>query len=702
MKALLLAALFAFAQQPEPTIRVNVNLIQVDATVTDRAGRHVPDLKAADFEVFREGKRQQIKSVLWVPGQRTGIAPTATDQAPATSRAAAGNLRPEDVRRTVAIMLDDRSLSLGSMHFVRTALKTFVEKNVDSRDLVAIYRTSSGLGLMQQFSTNKRQLLSYIDRLRHASLRAFDPLAPLSNSPLESSSDPTIAQQALEQAMREDAFNREQQDMQTAGMLGAVNLAVRGLRELPGRKALVLVSESVQLYDVPPAFNNPDLPTMGPGADGGKRRRTEAAVRSLIDVANRAGVMIYSIDPRGVVYPGLTAQDDVSSAPSLQRINGMIAQRGTDLTLSQDGMGLLAEQTGGVFYRNTNDLAGSMAKALDDQEGYYLIAFAPDDDTFEKAKGTPKFQRLNVKVKRSGLSVRYRHGFYGVPDREDTPANPLVSAVLSPFRNTQIPLKLTPVFMRDANAVPLLRTLLHIDVSAMRFSEVPAAKTDPNQQPWQQAVVNEVVLLFDENGKLIDHLAQPQTIRARGDALEHLRKHGVEQQLDVPVPRPGPYQVRAAVLDHASQQTGSAAQFVEVPDLKTKRLALSSLVISSAEWSQNRDPAGSASQRIVRPGGELDYALFIYNTTPAKTGPQANLLTQLRLFRDGNLIYTSPKNPMRPEGLTDLQSLTLRGKMRVGADPGDYLLEVAVQDLSAPAKQQFAVRAIDFTVSPIE
>src|SRR6187399_2952922 len=116
-KMWLLYAALAAAQAP-PTIRVDVNLIQVDATVTGRDGKRVTDLKATDFEVQRDGKRQQLKSVLWVPGQRVNQSPVSESP---TSQAAAGELRPADVRRTIAIMIDDLSLSMAGMQATREA-----------------------------------------------------------------------------------------------------------------------------------------------------------------------------------------------------------------------------------------------------------------------------------------------------------------------------------------------------------------------------------------------------------------------------------------------------------------------------------------------------------------------------------------------------------------------------------------------------
>jgi len=680
--------------QPEPTIRVNVNLIQVDVTVTDKSGGRVTDLKAGDFEVSREGKRQQIKSVIYVPGQRKGMEPTKAGAA--QDEPAAGQLKPEEVRRTIAIMIDDLSLSFTSTAVVREALKRFVEENVRSRDLVAVYRASSGLSLMQQFTTNKKQLLASIERLRFGRLKAFDALAPLSTAAVDSAQSATLAAMAEEMQLREEQSNRYLQDIQTAAMLGAVNLAVRGIRELPGRKSLVLLSDAIQIFDAPASFVNSDLPMLPnmPGGVGGQRVRTMTAMRSLVDSANRSGVMIYTVDPRGLVTTSLTAQDSVGG--DARRVTMLSGQRQLDFNFSQDGMGMLAEQTGGVFYRNTNDIAGALRKALDDQEGYYLVAFQPDDETFEKTKDSTKFQRLSVKVKRPGVSLRYRQGFFAVAEAEGTALNPLVSAVLSPFRSAEVPMKVTPVYLEAAGTGPFLRTLLHIDAAALEFREEPAQAGDKDQRPWQRAAVNEVVLLFDETGKLVEKVEQPQQIRTRGEGFAQLKRHGMVQELDVRVPGPGAYQVRSAVVDLASQKTGSAAQFVEVPDVKQKRLALSSLVVSGVGWAERKEPKGNPAQRVVKPGGQVEYAVFIYNATAKEARP--NLLTQLRLFRDGALIYTGAKTALRPEGLKDLRSLSLTGKLRVGDKTGDYVLELAVQDLDAPAKQQFAVRTMDFTV----
>ncbi len=388
MKFVGLMAMLALGQSGNDTIRVNVNLVQLDVTVTDKAGKHVPDLTAADFEMMRDGKRQTIKSVLFVPGQRVGVAPVGKLEKPESGSMPAAplpskQLRVQDVRRTVALLIDDLSLSFESSYFAKTAMRKFVEESIQPGDLIALFCSSTGLGVLQQFTSDKRQILAAIDRTKFRGRNLVDSLAPVTANAGETSSEPSIAEMAMEQRLRDDIVNRERQDMMTAGMLGSANFIVKGLRELPGRKSMVLFSESVALMDVPRAMTNPGMSasmSQMPGAMGGTRDRTLAAVRSLVDVANRSGVVIYAVDPRGLVYTGLTAADQPMSDP--RKARGQMMQREMDLNASQDGMAMLAEETGGIFYRNTNDISGALKAAIDDQEGYYLIGFQPDDATF--------------------------------------------------------------------------------------------------------------------------------------------------------------------------------------------------------------------------------------------------------------------------------------------------------------------------------
>src|SRR6267378_5280517 len=161
-------------QQPakaddEEVVRITTNLVQVDAVVTDKKGNLVTDLKPEEFQISEDGKPRQISnfSLVLLPGQ---TAPQPGKPALAIDRNAPGvppvPLRPEQVRRTIALVVDDLGLSFESTYHVREVLKKYVDQQMLPGDLVAIIRTSGGIGALQQFTTDKRQLYAAIEKIR--------------------------------------------------------------------------------------------------------------------------------------------------------------------------------------------------------------------------------------------------------------------------------------------------------------------------------------------------------------------------------------------------------------------------------------------------------------------------------------------------------------------------------------------------------
>ncbi len=657
--------------------RVNVNVIQVDVTVEDRAGKRVSDLNLNDFEVQVDGKKQKLTNVLWVPGRPAPASVPVT-----TTNVPAPKMRPQDARRTIALVLDDLSVSNVNLVAARKAMREFIEQKMGPGDLVGFFRTSRSMGLMQQFTTDKQALLAQIDNTRVAGWNVLDPLAAINNNPAEDSGDPTLAEMAQAQRLREEVFLRQRQDAITAGMMNTLQVIANGLRDLPGRKSMVVLSEAMQLYDAPQSMTNPDMTSsmqMSPGAMGGARERTAEAMRRLINMANRSGVVMYTIDPRGVVYNGLTAADQPSG--NVRRMQGQILQRQMVLTQSQDGMMELADQTGGMFFRNTNDLGQAIAAAFDDLDGYYIVSFAPEDDTFEKSKGAAKYHNLSVKLKRSGLKVRYRHGFLGQTDEEaEAKTTPLTRALLSPFVAVDVPVKLTPIFLADAALKPALRALLHIEADNFTFTDTPDGK---------QAEVDYLIALFDSYGMQVAQQAQRFMVKVPAAGLDRLKSRGINHEFMLPLVKSGIYQMRVAVVDVASGRAGSAMEFVDVADLASKNLAMSDIGFTCET---------GASVRVVRGGEKIEYAALLFHPKVAKGGTTPNLETQVILYRDGKAVYTGKKMPFQPGDYKDGQPVAITGAMTLGANTkaGNYVLQLTVKDNEAPKGRQLVQRSIDF------
>jgi VWFA-related protein len=700
--------------QEEEVVRITTNLVQVDAVVTDKSGKPVTDLKPEEVEILEDGKPQKITNFSFVtaeskttPGPVGKAVPVDKNAAPAPPV----RLRPEQVRRTIAVVVDDLGLSFESAYYVRRALKKFLDEQIQPGDLVAIIRTGAGIGALQQFTSDKRMLYAAVERIKWNPLGrgGVGAFAPISNNQTPSLGSSGEEDTASNSQSGED-MDQFREEVLTVGTLGAINYVVKGLRELPGRKSVLLVSDGIKM------FNPGDL---------SRNIRTQAALSSLIDLANRASVVIYTLDARGLQTLGLTAADNVSGM-SRDQIQQSISNRSRDLWESQSGLSYLAQQTGGIAIRNSNDLSGGIRRVMEDQKSYYLIGYRPDESTFDQKTGRRKFHKLDLRVTRPGkFIIRMRKGFYGITDDEarpqvaSTPQQQIIRALISPFGAAGVHVRLTSLFGNAAGLGSFVRSLLHIDAGDLTFTDQPDG--------FHKAEFDVLAVTFGDNGTVIDQVSKTYTLRVREKAYQRVLKEGFVYFVTVPVKKPGAYQLRAALRDHGSERVGSASQFVEVPDIKKKRLTVSGVVANGLEPGQKKpeksggaqassssapvqpatndqeeisDPDNSAAVRRFHRGGILQYAFVIYNAQLDKATNRPQLATQVRLFRDGQPIFTGKEIPFPSESQADFQRLTAGGAIQLGTgmEPGEYVLQVIVIDALAKEKYRTATQWIDFEI----
>lgn len=652
--AVVLGAGIALAQQPERSgqvLRIGVDLVQVDATVTDARGRHVPDLTAGDFEVLQDGRPQRVTAFSYVR-VAPSVEPAAAGRVTGPLGPSAA-LKPDQVRRTIAIVVDDLGLSFESAYRAREVLRKFLDTQMQRGDLVAILRTGAGSGALQQFTSDRRVLDAAVERVRYNMLSRVAPF--------------TAGGEA------EQAFERSRNEIFTAGTLGAITYVIRGIGALPGRKSVIVLSDGFRLTDADDS----------PG-------RVFDAMRQLVDAANRAGVVVYTIDTRGLVVTGPTAEDrDAAAAEG----------RAEELRATQDGLHFLAQETGGLFLRDNNDLGAGVQRALDDQQGYYLLGYAPDSATF--STGTrPRYHRLSVRVKRPGLRVRSRRGFFGVPDRiaaPPTPANRMVAAVTSPFAGGDIRLRLSSFFGHDAKAGSVVLSVMHIDARDLTFTAQPDGT--------RSAELETLAVTFAEDGQVADQNSRRYKFSMPEEAHARALAQGLIYRIRVPLKRPGPYQLRIALRDSGSDRIGSASQFVDVPDVKKGRLALSGLVIEGSKRTtpeeadnvvEHEDPRATVALRAFRQGTSATYFCEVYNARRGKDNrPQLESTT--RLYRDGVEVFNSAPRAVELAG--DGKRTIAAGMLQFGPSmpPASYLFEVTVVDKLAK-KNNRSTQTIDFEV----
>jgi VWFA-related protein len=678
----LIAAWLASAQTPvapaaDAVFTVTSTLVQVDAVVTDSKGHHVTDLKPEDFQVFEDGKPQKLTHFSFVrviaerKAESAAVAPKpAANAAPPAPLA---QVRREDVRRTIVLMVDDLGLSFNGMAFVRSSLRKFVNQQLQPGDLVAICRSGGGSGAMQQFTVDKRVLLSVIDSLRYNfngrfGVGYFEPYG----QPLAANTGNSVG------GAFDVSYNAERKSIATVGTLGALDYIVGALRDLPGRKSIVLFSEGFQLFGDALGMNakgaNPDpFPV-----DYDEARR---AVRRLIDRANRSGTVIYTINASGLQAWGADASDkEQASGRDL-----------IDITLKQN-LSYLADKTGGLAYQDGNDLNWALDRVLEDQEGYYLLGYRPPDGTLQMKNGRSDFHRIEVKVALAGLHVRSRSGFFGETDEQTLPkfqseVEQLRASMLSPFRSSDVDLRLTALYAESTRQGPVVRNLLLIKGSDLTW------KLDATG-----AGQTEIVLMAIATGAADQPLAtvgRVFDVRVPAEKMGEVMRDGALYTLDVPVPRRGAFQIRVAVQDQATKKVGSATQFLQIPDLKRAGFALTSVILRDREPSPDKSdlPGVAAALRKFPRGGSIEFLCAVENGR----GKNVDLETRVRLLRDGQEVYAAavPLVELKGAGRAVFGGLKLAGNIA----PGDYDMQVIATERGG-GKGATAGQWTNFTVLP--
>lgn len=395
---------------PPLVIQVGLDLIQIDASVTDGSGRPVTDLRAGDFTLEIDGRPQPVTNVAYFGASHAAAAAAGSD-----ASAAPANPYAETI---VVFVVDDLNMSYKSMYDTKRALARFAQEMGSSRPLLALRPTSDENEKFSLYRSADR-FAGAVNELQYnvRSSKEMSPETPMSapvfmgrpkdGDPrnVTSSQDPTLGRTPAQetQNLRQRAFS--------------LVTTINSMRGFPGRKAVVLISEGFWVDNqTREHFAGLPVSTVFDDTD------VSGAVRLVTEVANRASVVLYPVDPRGLT----------SGVPSVTEVTAMQADRADrarwdSVVGSQASLQYLAEDTGGLANATRNDLQGGFGDVLKDQTAYYLIGFEPPQKTFVKNSGRPKFHSIKLSVSRAGLKVRTRAGFYGVTDQEMSQRAPLVS-----------------------------------------------------------------------------------------------------------------------------------------------------------------------------------------------------------------------------------------------------------------------------------
>ena len=726
--AVLLAGADGVVRSQDAVPAVKTELVQVDVVVTDKDGKLVRDLTRDDFEVFEDGKLQHITHFL-LTGRRGAT--------PQRGSAPEGNA-PEDAvaegagepGRDIVVIVDDLHIERGNLDSAKEALRRFVDEFVAADDSVAVVTTSSPGGI-QQLTQDRAVLKQAINRLRgqeagvatargtqmtaaqaelilrgdHTALRlaarmlmdepasVLDAASPRAQVEASSGHAPAGVDPQEKAAVREAQrqawviLGEALRDSETT--LSTVDDVLRSLSSRPGRKICLLVSDGF---------------LVGAGTSGEQTR----LLRQVIDAATRSGTVVYALDARGPASTGADAGVAGAAAPpGLRERVARLAEQECSETLQG-----LAKDTGGFLIRGTKELTAGLRRMLEDGEASHLIAYEPIN-----TKRDGRFRSIEVRLRRhSDFTVRARRGYFAPDDRKqasrsDRPAGirPLAkvaappaldeaearAALNAPMPPNGIPVQLTADYLELPPAGPQVVVRAHVDLAGLRWQELGGRR---------QATVELVCGVYDANGGPIGAPFGRRTeLDLASEEYERAAEAGVQYQRQIPL-RPGRYQVRLVAREPKLGQLGGAAEWVEIPELGEKKLAMSGVFLSSSAPASASAVAGgpggsemlrdSHALRRFKPGERLYFQFYVYNPLVDEKGV-SDVVLQAQILSGGKVLAASKPQPAALQKKDGVPVPETNGMPLESLAPGSYELRVVVVDRRVNVT---AFRRVAFTV----
>lgn len=675
------------AQRTAGSVKVGVTAVLVDVVVRDKKGMPVRDLQQSEFEILEDGAPQTAGSFTSIFEAEASPTTAPVAAGGATGADGTGAISAAAKMTPITALVFDRLSPEGRQLAVKAA-RAYVTEKDPLPSMMGVFGIDLAFTPYAPFTKDRETLQKALDTIETRASTTFG-MEPERKARIENNAATTqqqadaagggganqgssgaaaqLAQMEADMMAGFEALDRDEQGYASVNGLFAI---IGAMRQLPGRKSLVLFSEGVA---IPPAVHRLFL--------------------GVIDAANRANVSIYTMDAAGLRTDSEQAKirDQVnragkrgltSYAPGRETSGNQPLTKALELNedvLRQDphtGLGELAQGTGGLTFDNTNNLRTGFDRVESDLRNYYLIGYTPTNSTYD---GT--FRKIEVKVNRPGLTVAARKGYFAVRDTGGAPVNTWEAPALAALDRRPVP-----------NAFPYR-------VGALQFPSkenpglVPVVidlKTAPLSFPTtedQKAFKSDfavVVRFVDAQNKVVRKVSQHYEMSAALDKLDLAKNSDVIFYRE-PELAPGIYTMEAIVYDGPTSKASVRYATVEVPKVDPAKLRMSSLVIVKRSEKVGADEPKTGplfvkdvllypnlGEDISKGNKEVGFFFTVYPGT-AGTKPEA----VLELIQNGQPLAQVPLPLDAPDASGRIQQV---GRLPVDAlAPGTYQLRAIVK-----------------------
>jgi VWFA-related protein len=419
---------------------VEVNVVNVEVYVTDRDGKRVTDLKREDFTASEDGKAVEVTNFASVSSGRAFAAPAgAVSSAPAApvnpAPAAAPPAPDPETALSLVVFLDDLHLRPENRTRAVEQIRAFLGRSVRPGDRVMVAAHDIGLRLLQPFTEDRAAI--------DAALKQAETVAAQGQMGDEArrSAFRTMVQMqgispcAVENVRPVEAYAAETRD-EALRTVGALTVIINSLSGVPGHRALLLVSDGISVTPGEELFealaescggtmeqgelSSGNTDRAPRGGDGGPRYDPQQAAldaqkysiaKRFEDLAAHASanrVTLYTLQASGL--RGFAA-GGAELDPGERRLLSSTVQMVQTSNL-KGSLTALAVDTGGRAMLDANELGPDLGRMQEDFESYYSLGYTPAHH------GDGRQHKVEVKVKRPGLRVRYRPSYRDKPAME--------------------------------------------------------------------------------------------------------------------------------------------------------------------------------------------------------------------------------------------------------------------------------------------
>lgn len=687
-------------------IVISKDEVLFDVVVRDKRGKVIKDLTLADFEVYEDGVTQDISSFRFASSTVAEAAaaskennkPDAATDTNVTKNPGGGGTEEAAGVSAVALVFD--RLSPESRLRARDAALSYLGQSVKKSEAVGVFLTELSVVVAQPFTYDTQQIKAAIEKVgvhapslytsNNEQSRAARDAATIGllrasqaggGPPLPGTEfNAPTAQLALGMLEYLEETQRDQQGNATAH--GLLHIAA-SLRTLPGRKAVIFFSEGLVL---PP--------------------NVQAAFQSVINEANRGNVSFYAVDVAGLRTESKLAETrkEIGSRSDLRmaqmgsnaELNGPMTkglERNEDLLRLNPDSGLqrLASDTGGFLITDSNDLTGRLQQVDEDLHSHYLLSYSSNNQKYDG-----HFRKIEVKLKRSGLNVQSRKGYYAIKGTYGPSVLsyevPALAALDSSPKPDSFPFYVGGFNFPDRDRIGLAPVIVDAPLSAFTIHVDQAKKL----YDTDFSIVN---LLKDQSGQVVAKFSSQYKLTGPAEKVEDAKKERILFYREANLP-PGRYTLETIAYDAPSSRASVRTTAIEVPATDEGRWRLSDVVfLKRAEQigaTENKANPFLVGNMIVHPnlGEPIQRSLKqvpFYFTVYAPAGAATKPKLTIELLSQGRTLAQMPGE--LPDSDASGRSQFVSGLPVEKIPPGNYELKITIssEGLTLSRSRSFTV-----------